>query len=266
MSNKKNNNPEIFSTDDTLSGRVYSTYEYTKFKKIDGNRNLDKQNLKRLIESMKIEDAKIPILVTENYHIIDGQHRLEARRILMLPVYYIVSTMGASADSIVLATMAQKPLTLSSIARLRADTGNDEYCKLLDFCDIYKIPVNLAITLTSKKAKSKNGGTSNNRTTHNFKLGEFKADDVEFAEYVAEYIDTLYKETNSNVVKSMYFVHSLLTVFGMKDFNKEHFLNQVAKHKHLIEPKANRKQYQNMIHDIYNLRLHEKNKINLRPI
>ena len=263
---KENNSPEIFSTDDTFSGRVYSTYEYAKFKLIDGNRKIDRNNLKRLIESMKIEDAKIPILVTENYYVIDGQHRLQARKQLMLPVYYIVSSMDASADSIILSTMAQKPLTFISIAELRANTGNENYKKLLEFTRYYKIPITMAITLISKAAKSRAGGYSGGNTGHRFKLGEFKADDIEFAESLGDYLQLLYKETNSNIIKSKYFVNSLLVVLAMKDFNKEHFASQITKHKHLMENKATSKQYQNMIHEIYNYRVPEKKRINLRPI
>ena len=95
--------------EDAPEGIVFYTYDYGKFKHIEGNRQLDQGNCRKLLASMKRNDSKVPIIVTKDFHVIDGQHRLFVRKQLLLPVYYIVSDMSADANSIINTTRAQKP-------------------------------------------------------------------------------------------------------------------------------------------------------------
>ena len=67
-------------------GKILSTYEYDKFKKIKGNRKINFKNLGKIINSMSKKQLVIPILVNEKFEVIDGQHRLQACIELGLPV------------------------------------------------------------------------------------------------------------------------------------------------------------------------------------
>ena len=71
-------------------GKILSTYEYDKFKKIKGNRKINFKNLGKIINSMSKKQLVIPILVNEKFEVIDGQHRLQACIELGLPVYYYI--------------------------------------------------------------------------------------------------------------------------------------------------------------------------------
>lgn len=74
------------------SPTILMTENYSLFKSINGNRNVNKSHVKKLKESIQIDPKTIflaPILVNEKYEIIDGQHRVEAIRELGLPIYYI---------------------------------------------------------------------------------------------------------------------------------------------------------------------------------
>jgi hypothetical protein len=71
--------------------RVHVTTEYSNFSFIDGNRVVNKANLKKLLESMSEEQLIIPIIVNEKFQIIDGQHRFIAAKELNKPVFYIVN-------------------------------------------------------------------------------------------------------------------------------------------------------------------------------
>jgi len=69
---------------------VIKTKDYSIFKKHESNRGIDQNNLKKIVNSIKAEDllAFRPILVDAQMRVIDGQHRLEAARLLDLDVYY----------------------------------------------------------------------------------------------------------------------------------------------------------------------------------
>lgn len=69
--------------------RVYETNDYTVFKSIDGNRNLNRLHIARLIKSFSEQYLFSPILVNNDMAVIDGQHRLEAAKQLNLPIRYI---------------------------------------------------------------------------------------------------------------------------------------------------------------------------------
>lgn len=256
---------------DNIAERVYFTRDYSKFKKIQGNRPVCPNNLKRLIEAMKYKDMKVPILVTEKFDVIDGQHRLEARKKLMLPVYYIITDAPADVDSIIVSTMAQKPLTTLSIAELRANTEETEYAKLLEFCKDYGLPITLGMRLTWKNCQKRDshvrgGGGGGDHVLHNFKMGNYKCDNLAFAGEIGDLVLELFKETNSKVMKKTSFVFSLVNVYKMDGFDVEHFVNQVKSYKHKIENKATSRQFQDMIHEIYNYKTRAEKKMNLRAI
>lgn len=68
------------------------TTNYDQFKLVTSNREIDKNHLKSLIKNIKENNLLHvnPIVVNELMQIIDGQHRLEAARILQVPIYYII--------------------------------------------------------------------------------------------------------------------------------------------------------------------------------
>lgn len=73
--------------------QVQSTREYSKFKYLTGNRPLDRHHLKKLKKSIETNNHLNlhPIIVNQNFEVIDGQHRLEIARTLNLDIFYIKS-------------------------------------------------------------------------------------------------------------------------------------------------------------------------------
>lgn len=73
---------------DTAIGQIYQTTDYSKFKKLKGNR--DPKTAKKIVNSInEVGFVLDPILVNEKMEIIDGQNRFEALMQLDLPVVYI---------------------------------------------------------------------------------------------------------------------------------------------------------------------------------
>lgn len=70
--------------------RVYETNDYSIFKSIDGNRDLNGLHVARLKKSFSEQYLFSPILVNDNMAIIDGQHRMDAAKQLNLPIRYII--------------------------------------------------------------------------------------------------------------------------------------------------------------------------------
>ena len=70
---------------------VQTTINYDLFKKLDGNRTVTQKRIESIKQSiLKVGYLHSPILVNENYEIIDGQGRFEALKSLKLPIEYIM--------------------------------------------------------------------------------------------------------------------------------------------------------------------------------
>ena len=69
--------------------QVRMTNDYGLFTFIDGNRDINKNQLSRLAKSIDEDYIPVPIIVNEKKQIIDGQHRYEVIKTLNKPVYYI---------------------------------------------------------------------------------------------------------------------------------------------------------------------------------
>ena len=78
----------MFNDNITIFGNIMVTENYDMFKKIGGNRKINKSNYAKIVKSMKEEQLIIPIVVNEKYEIIDGQHRYTACKDLGKPVYF----------------------------------------------------------------------------------------------------------------------------------------------------------------------------------
>lgn len=70
--------------------KVYVTEDYSIFNQLNGNRKVMPRHVNEIVNSIQKNGYyPVPILVDNNYTIIDGQHRFEALKQLNLPVYYV---------------------------------------------------------------------------------------------------------------------------------------------------------------------------------
>lgn len=128
------NNERIFGTRPTIAteghlergyqvGAVYKTDDLNIFKFSKFNRTV-------LLSSKMIEQAKEglinPIIVNEDFIVIDGQHRLAAAKAVDVPIEYIVKP-GLNENDIVRMNTVQKPWTLKNHIEAWANQGNEEY-------------------------------------------------------------------------------------------------------------------------------------------
>ena len=71
--------------------KIYETNNYAQFKILSGNRNIHKARVNKIISSIqKVGWITNPIIVNENFEIIDGQGRFTALMSLNKPVEYII--------------------------------------------------------------------------------------------------------------------------------------------------------------------------------
>lgn len=129
-----------------IVGNVYSTYDYSRFKKLQGNRDVFEERKKLIMQSIAERGwIRNPIVVNKNMEIIDGQGRFEALMELSMPIEYIVAD-NATIDDCIALNLKQKNWTTNDFIECYARQGKQSYLTLKDVIEKYP---NLNITVIS---------------------------------------------------------------------------------------------------------------------
>lgn len=138
--------------------QVLKTNDYSMFKHMNGNRNINKLHLKRLTESMSEKYIEVPIIVNSNNQIIDGQHRFEAAKELKKDVYYI-KVRNLNLDDVHRLNTNSKNWTAEEYMQGYCELGLEDYIRYRDFKRKYGFghnETNAILTNRSRMSGSKN--------------------------------------------------------------------------------------------------------------
>lgn len=247
--------------------QVYQTRDYDKFQPLHGNRQLNLAHVNRLTESFKKMALMSPIIVNEQFKIIDGQHRLRVSQELGLPIYYIVIR-GYGLQEV-------------QIFNSNSHTWNkkdylESYCQLglrpyLQFRDFARAFPDFQITVCGQILMDR---TNVNRQLGTKKTGRFHSKEFEEGKLViADYDKSVRTAKKIMDYKPFYkgfnrkaFVAALITVFKHKNYNHDEMIKKLRKcppHFQLKDmPKASF--YIQALEDVYNARRADNNKIFFR--
>jgi hypothetical protein len=232
---------------------VFETTEYSAFKTLDGNRNLNPANLARLKKSMQEELLQVPIIVNEKMEIIDGQHRFESCKDLGLPLCFII-VKGYELPQVHKLNAIARNWSLHDYLNSYADLGLNDYMLAKKFLLKYKIPMNTALQLLSGEAVSSGGGCRS--SVESFKGGTFKVKDYLKASILATKIVAVGDFYDGN--KRQCFMSAIVFISRNPAFNFNKFLKKLAIQRTALVHCATHKQYIMLIEDIYNYRSREK--------
>ena len=112
---------------------VRSTRDYSMFKTMNSNRQVNLSHVKNLMKSMSENGLLInPIIVNEKYQVIDGQHRLRACVDLDLPIYYLIAK-DYNIKEVHALNLNQKNWSNQDYLEAYANDGNVNYQRMLEF-------------------------------------------------------------------------------------------------------------------------------------
>lgn len=201
-------------TVDVVTNVVYTTSDYGKFKLSKFNRNV-------LLKKEMLEQARqgflAPVIVNENFVVIDGQHRLTASEKEGVPVKYIV-IQGLNKDDIIRMNTVQKPWSLLNYIESFANEGREEFVKLVNLIagNYSNVTVTIAIAL--------NAPTHSNLMVKLIKSGEFKFFDfektVEFLQYYKRFREETKTPKKSTVATALY------ELFRLENFDRNRMIEK----------------------------------------
>jgi hypothetical protein len=247
--------------------KVYQTSDLTLFKEISGNRVPNPQHVKRLTQSIKTSGMLCnPILVNEDYKVIDGQHRLLASKEADSHIYFIVLN-GYNLNQVHTLNLNQKNWTKKDFMDGYADMGLESYKNLQVF-----VERNQDFTFSDCIAMCSNVSTAGNYVNRNtrtgnisnveevFVNGTWKGKDFDLANEWAEKL-RLIKPYYIGYNKTT-FVGTMIVLFNNPVFDYSEFMHKVRLQPKALVDCANREQQRLLIEEIYNHR--SRNKVNLR--
>lgn len=233
--------------------KVLKTYDYDMFVFIEGNRDINKENLTRIKQSMNEKYIPVPIIINDKYEIIDGQHRFLAAKSLNLPIYFILIP----------------NLKLEDVQRLNTNSANwthkqylQSYCKrgFKDYLIFKEFQEQTGHSYNTSIALLTNSLSRSGQHKREFDKGLFKVLDVDGAyskakklEEIGEYFKEGYKTTS--------FVYCMLKLFRDKKYNHKVFLRKLELQPNSLKREGTMKQYLKDVEEIYNYRTAEVNKV-----
>jgi hypothetical protein len=151
---------------------IHTTSDYSLFKPIGGNREINQLHYERLRKSMAENCLFTVLYVNEKHEIIDGQHRFEAIKSLGLPVHYVIIE-GAGLEQVQVYNHFLKKWDCDDYLHGYIELGKPEYISYKKFKDKYKFGHNETMSMLSGMGKA-GGSIYNTFITGNYRITHLK--------------------------------------------------------------------------------------------
>ena len=240
---------------------VYKTHDLSIFKKIRGNRPRNPQHVTRIKNSILKHGMLFrPILVNENYDVLDGQHRLEGAKETGTFIYYIILE-GRGLGSVHVLNLNQNNWSQQDFLESYADMGMMDYKVLQNFAERHpEFTLGDCMSLCTNTYIAQKHNMDVNVSKRFFKEGTWKLLDLEQAEIDAaklKEIEPYYKNYNRST-----FVSTMIDCFYNEEFEFPLFIQKLKVQPTSLVDCATKDQYLDLVEEIYNYK--NRNKINLR--
>lgn len=236
------------------------------FKELQGNRTVNALHVRRLRESFKSAYLLSPIIVNENYEIIDGQHRFAAAKELLLPINYIVCP-GYKLQEVQLLNTNMKNWKSDDYLKAYCDLKYPQYLKFREFMQMFPdfgfascetILSNLAtphINLKSKELISETN-TTGTYMVRSFEEGNLKIPNFQKSVETAKKIQQIkpYYDGYNRAT----FVRAMIGLFKIDHYSHQKMIDRLEANPTFMQHCSNVGQYKAMLEEIYNFRSRQK--------
>ena len=247
-------------------GHVCQTMDYSLFKTLKGNRNINQAHLYRLTKSIGEQYLLSPIVVNDRFEIIDGQHRFNAAKANNLPINYIVAPGYGLREVQVLNTNSSNWRN-EDYLKAYCDMGMEPYIKFRDFMKRwpdFKFAAAFAITCQRHNAtasinvKHARSATNKKGSVHRniFASGDLPLADSVIVEKTVRQISDFkpyYSEYNR-----VTFVQAMLGIFSLEQYDHEKMIQKLKLQPNALVNCVSVKQYRQLLTEIYNYRSRDK--------
>ena len=223
--------------------KVNETTDYSIFRNLDGNRAVKNSHVRRLVEAIRKNDMKLPLIVNKNMEVLDGQHTLEAKKILKKTVQYIIRE-KLDIQDVRKVNSSQDKWSNTDYLMSYYKLGNKEYALLEWYVRENKLGIMFSVAVLQNKVNL--GIADSNR----FKEGKFKVTNLENANLWAKRIYEI--SDYFEYWKDHKFLRAVVTCFMMPEFNYKLFIDKLKNKSGKLRKQASRNDYIVNIERLYN--------------
>jgi hypothetical protein len=229
---------------DVVVNQVYRTTNYERFSFMQGNRKLNKLHQERLKKSIAMTDLTEtnPILVNENFEIIDGQHRFEVCKELKKPIHYILK-MGYGLKEVQMLNANMKNWKLEDYVDGYCDMGKEEYLYLRSFMQQHKLGMGNSVQLLSNMGGDKAQSIMDGQMTL-----PNKGRGIAIADWVTQ-LEPLYTGT-----KRKSFINALVKLYANRQFDFKQLMAKLQYQQTKLVDCTDTKGYLTLLEEIYNFK------------
>lgn len=235
---------------------IQHTLNYDQFSFFDVNRDVNRghvEAIKAAFEERGNFTAQQPILVNENYQIVDGQHRFTACKEMGIPIYFTVHAGLTAADALAM-NIIHREWRLSDYANYHAKGGNTSYRKFLQLAEDYE-GFSYSVLMTYAKGEQVPGAFGS------FRKGDFVFRDVPGAR---ARLDKLAEAVNITRVKDQDFALAYLKVMAVQGFDQRRMIRKLEQAgEQIIRRFGNVSEYMRAFEEVYNYQMTERNRLRL---
>lgn len=247
--------------DDFKEKNIFSTSDYAKFKLFQENREIKTFHVKRLKQSI-VENNLLhcnPIIVNQDFYILDGQNRFHAARELNIPIYYKFEDF-LKLEDIIQMNIAVLKWDMADYLHFHVQKGKPAYLRISKILDSYKyVSLPLLLRLLCRHSKSQ----------EEFKRGYFRFEQTKFdvdkvlgkIELVIDFLQSkIVGQKGNEFIRSRTFAFALAVFLNCEQIDVSLFTEQLSLQLKSLRPCTQYSHYVELFLEIYNFRL-KKNRI-----
>jgi hypothetical protein len=255
-------NGSVRKTDNIFSN-IYETRNYSQFKIMSDNREINLLHVQRLINSFNDLHLVSPIIVNEKLEVIDGQHRLQASKETGKPVYYIILR-GYGIKEVQVLNTNQKNWTKMDYLETYASEGVKPYLQFKQFmADFPDFKIQAAERILSGLGASKSTNIDGkNVYMKYFEEGNFSIPDIKKSYSIARKMMD-FKPFYKNFARGT-FVSALLPLFSSKVYDHKEMLHKLGSCPIRLRDCDKIETYRLLLEEIYNYKRQKENKVSFR--
>lgn len=255
------------------TNKIHVSNQYSQFNFIDGNRVPSKVAITNLKKEILLNNklSVNPILVNNDYGIIDGQHRFLAAKELGVPLYYIVDN-NYKINDIITLNKTRRDWEINNYIAYHCSLGKPCYTKLnaiinkySSYCP-YKSYLTAAVKIICKidDKHLKNGKD----IPHIEKFNLFCSLTIPIISEIQKGIDSVSCDLNRNYMFKRPTISTLCYMFNFLDSKKNYSfcLSRLKANLHKIRNSSVVLKILENFESIINSHLNDKNKIDFNPL
>lgn len=237
--------------------QILQSSDYSVFTTINGNRNINRKKVEKLVEDVKSGFNLLPycpILVMEvedKLAIIDGQHRFENSVECKEPVYYLIKN-DISIQQIAKMNSRGQKWTINDFLNCYSRLGIQDYVTLGEISREFKISISTISGLLMKdnvKVKCK----------EEFESGEFKANHVESTKELLTLTDELFGQYRFS--KDRYLIGALQAIIKAGKCDLDVLRDKIKQNPMGMDKLGDLKNYIYNIERVYNYKNRDRQTI-----